>query len=47
MDIAIAGDRGETWYCAIVWAMMRWGGVPKQRVGAQRVVLVRAQRARN
>jgi len=32
--IAITGGRGETLYCAIVWAMTGWGGVPKQRIGA-------------
>jgi len=44
--IAIMGGRGRL-YCAIVWAMTGWGGVPKQRVGAQRIVLIRAQRPRN
>ena len=45
--IAITGGRGETLYCAIVRAMTGWGGVPKQRVGAQRIVLIRAQTPRN
>jgi len=42
--IAITEGRGEILYCAIVWAMTGRGGVPKQRVGAQRIVLIRAQR---
>jgi len=41
------GSGGKTFYCAIVWAMTEWGGVPKQRVGAQRIVLIRAERPRN
>jgi len=45
--IAITGGRGETLYCAIVRAVTVWGGVPKQRVGAQRIVLIRAQRPRH
>jgi len=43
----MTGGRGETVYCAIVRAMTGWGGVPKQRVGAQRIVLIRAQKPRN
>jgi len=35
------GGRGGTLYWAIVWAMTGWGGVPKQRVGAQRIVSIR------
>jgi len=31
----------------MVRAVTVWGGVPKQRVGAQRIVLIRAQRPRN
>ena len=45
--IAITGGRGETLYCAMVRAVTVWGGVPKQRVGAQRIVLIRAQRPRH
>ena len=45
--IAITGGRRETLYCAIVRAVTVWGGVPKQRVGAQRIVLIRAQRPRH
>ena len=45
--IAITGGRGETLYCAIVRAVTVWGGVPVQRVGAQRIVLIRAQRPRH
>jgi len=45
--IAITRCRGQTLYCAIVWAMTGWGGVPTQRVGAQRIVLIRAQRPIN
>ena len=29
-SIAIKAGREETVYCAIVWAMKGWGGVPKQ-----------------
>jgi len=45
--IAITGSRGVTLYCAVVRAVTVWGGVPKQRVGAQRTVLIRAQRPRH
>jgi len=45
--IAIMGCRWETLYCAILWAMTGWDGVPKQRVGAQRMVLIRAQKPKN
>jgi len=45
--IAITGGRGVTLHCAIVRAVTVWGGVPKQRVGAQRIVLIRAQRPRH
>ena len=45
--IAITGGRGEPLYCAIVRAVTVWGGVPIQRVGAQRIVLIRAQRPRH
>jgi len=48
--IAITGGTGgrrETLYCAIVRAVTVWGGVPKERVGAQRIVLIRAQRPRH
>ena len=34
-------------YCVIVRAVTACGGVPKQRVGAQRIVLFRAQRPRH
>ena len=45
--IAITGGRGKKLYCAIVWAIAGCGGVPKERVGAQRIVLIRAQEPRN
>jgi len=45
--IAITGGRWETLHCAIPWAMPEWGEVPKQRVGAQRIVVNRAQTPRN
>jgi len=45
--IAITGCRWETLCCAILWAMPGWGGVPKQRVGAQRMVLISSQTPRN
>jgi len=41
------GGRWEALYCAIVWAMTGCGGLPKQRVGAQRIVLIRAQKPRD
>jgi len=44
---AITRGRRETLYCAIVRAVTVSGGVPKQRVGAQRIVLIRAQRPRH
>jgi len=41
----ITGGRGEgASYILQVWAITGWGGVPKQRVGAQRTVLIRAQK---
>jgi len=44
---ALKGGRGETINCAIVCAMKGGSGVPKHRVGAQRIVLIRAQEPRN
>jgi len=41
VHIEITGGRRETLYCVIVWAMTGWGGVPNQRVGAQRIILIR------
>jgi len=41
--IAITGGRGATLYWAILWTLGGEGGVPKQRVGAQRIVLICAQ----
>jgi len=39
--IVLAGCRWKTVDCAILWAMTGWGGVPQQRVGAQRMVPIR------
>jgi len=47
VSIATTGGRGETLYCEIVRAMAWWGGVPKDRVGAEIKVLIRAQNPRN
>jgi len=45
-SIAIQGGRGETPYCALVWAMKGWSGVPKQG-GCLRIrVLILVQRRR-
>ena len=45
--IAITGGRGGTYYCAIVRTLGGERGVPKERVGAQRIVMIRAQNPRN
>jgi len=44
--IAIQDGRGDIQYCAIVWAMEGWGGVPKQRGCLQIIVLIPVQRPR-
>jgi len=44
--IAIKGGSGETQYCALVWAMDGWSGVPKQRRCLQSIGLIRAQKLR-
>jgi len=44
--IAIKDGRGETLYCAIVWAMKVGGGVPKQRGCLRVIVLILVQRPR-
>jgi len=41
--IAIQDGRGETLYCAIVWAMKGGGGVTEQRGCLQMIVLVRVK----
>ena len=45
--IAIAGGRGGTLYCAIVWATTGGGRVSKEKVGGQAIALVRAKNPRN
>jgi len=44
--IAIQDGRGETLYCAIVWAMKGIRGVPKQGGCLRIIVLIRVQRPR-
>jgi len=44
--IAINDGRGETLYCAIVWAMKGVGGVPKPGGCLRRIVLYLGQRSR-
>jgi len=45
-SIAIQDGRGGTLYCAIVWAMKGWSGVPKQGGCLRIIVLILVYRHR-